>query len=288
VADALHGSRVLAVERALPDGSCLSRRYAAGERPARRNPVRVVASALDDPGRPGAGPYRLITTLLDWERHPSRDLAALYAQRWEQETALDELKTHQRGAGVVLASKTRTGSASRGRRTCWSTTRCGRCCTGLRVRVGVDCDRLSFTDTLRAVRRSVTVAPGVVSPERLVTALVWLRDDLLAHLLSTRRLRGQPRVVKRKMSNFGVKHGPGLPNITGHGAVSAKLLVRALLLRSLDSVDRPLVRPFRQLPVNAIRSWILVFGGGRRPRPRPRSLIHRASAGSSCSALDGR
>jgi hypothetical protein len=29
---------------------------------------------------------------------------------------------------------------------------------------GVDCDRLSFTDTLRAVRRSVTSAPGVFSP----------------------------------------------------------------------------------------------------------------------------
>jgi hypothetical protein len=38
-----------------------------------------------------------------------------------------------------------------------------------------------------------------------VRALVWLRDDLLAHLLPTRRLRSQPRVVKRKMSNFGVK-----------------------------------------------------------------------------------
>jgi hypothetical protein len=40
-----------------------------------------------------------------------------------------------------------------------------------------------------------------------VRALVWLRDDLLGHLLPTRRLRSQPRVVKRKMSNFGVKKG---------------------------------------------------------------------------------
>ena len=38
-------------------------------------------------------------------------------------------------------------------------------------------------------------------------ALEWLRDDLLAHLLPTRRLRSQPRVVKRKMSSFGVKKG---------------------------------------------------------------------------------
>jgi hypothetical protein len=70
---------------------------------------------------------------------------------------------------------------------------------------GVDCDRLSFTDTLRAVRRGVTAAPGIFPPEHLVRALGWLRDDLLAHLLPSRRLRSQPRVVKRKMSNSRVK-----------------------------------------------------------------------------------
>ena len=32
-------------------------------------------------------------------------LAALYGERWEEENAFDELKTHQRGAGRVLRSK---------------------------------------------------------------------------------------------------------------------------------------------------------------------------------------
>jgi hypothetical protein len=50
--------------------------------------------------------YRLVTTILDPSRAPAAELAALYAQRWEQETALEELKTHQRGPGVVLRSKT--------------------------------------------------------------------------------------------------------------------------------------------------------------------------------------
>jgi hypothetical protein len=56
----MRANRILEVDRALPDGSWLSRRYAAGDRPARRDPVqlRVVAYALDDPGRPNAGPYR--------------------------------------------------------------------------------------------------------------------------------------------------------------------------------------------------------------------------------------
>jgi hypothetical protein len=53
--------------------------------------------------------YRLVTTLLDARRHPARELAALYAQRWEIETVFAELKTHQRGAQVVLASKTPDG-----------------------------------------------------------------------------------------------------------------------------------------------------------------------------------
>ncbi|MGP4087147.1 hypothetical protein, partial [Streptomyces sp. KR55] len=39
-------------------------------------------------------------------------------------------------------------------------------------------------------------------PEHLVAALTHLRDDLLTHLLPPRRLRSQPRVVKRKMSNY--------------------------------------------------------------------------------------
>ena len=34
------------------------------------------------------------------------ELAALYHQRWEIETALDELKTHLRGSKIVLRSKT--------------------------------------------------------------------------------------------------------------------------------------------------------------------------------------
>ena len=37
---------------------------------------------------------------------PAQELAALYHERWEIETALDELKTHLRGARIVLRSKT--------------------------------------------------------------------------------------------------------------------------------------------------------------------------------------
>ncbi len=50
--------------------------------------------------------YRLITTILDPEQAPAGELAALYHDRWEIETALDELKTHLRGSKIVLRSKT--------------------------------------------------------------------------------------------------------------------------------------------------------------------------------------
>jgi IS4 transposase len=67
--------------------------------------VRVIDYRLKDV--PGAEPlYRLITTILDHKQAPAKELAALYHERWEIETTLDELKTHLRGAQIVLRSKT--------------------------------------------------------------------------------------------------------------------------------------------------------------------------------------
>jgi transposase IS4-like protein/DDE family transposase len=98
----------LDVEQRLPDGSYLSRIYAStSDRRKRRNGivVRVINYRLKDVE--GAEPvYRLITTILDPAQAPAPELAALYHERWEIETALDELKTHLRGAQIVLRSKT--------------------------------------------------------------------------------------------------------------------------------------------------------------------------------------
>ena len=95
-------------EKRLPDGSYLSRIYSStSDRRNGRNGiiVRVIDYRLKDVE--GAEPlYRLITTILDHEQAPAKELAALYHQRWEIETTLDELKTHLRGAQIVLRSKT--------------------------------------------------------------------------------------------------------------------------------------------------------------------------------------
>jgi len=68
--------------------------------------VRVVEYTLSHPSRAqGEAPIRLITTLLTPAQAPAIELAALYGERWEEENAFDEPKTHQRGAGRVLRSK---------------------------------------------------------------------------------------------------------------------------------------------------------------------------------------
>ena len=146
----------LPVDQVLADGSWLSRLYAAGDR-RKRHPivVRVVEYTLSDPGRPQAAGevYRLVTTILDPERAPAAELAALYAERWEQETALDELKTHQRGAQVVLRSKSPDMVAQE----VWAHLLVHYAIRALihqaALEQDLDPDRLSFTGTLRIVRR---------------------------------------------------------------------------------------------------------------------------------------
>jgi hypothetical protein len=98
----------LEVERQFPDGSYLSRIYSSTS--DRRNQRKAIAVRVIDyrlEGVDDAEPiYRLITTILNPKQAPAEELAALYHERWEIETALDELKTHLRGAQMVLRSKT--------------------------------------------------------------------------------------------------------------------------------------------------------------------------------------
>ena len=98
---------VLPCYKRLPDGSYLSRIYASQydrRTDTKGIDVRVIEYMLV--GRGSRQVYRLITTILDPEAAPAAELAALYCERWEIETALDELKTHLRGARLQLRSKT--------------------------------------------------------------------------------------------------------------------------------------------------------------------------------------
>lgn len=99
---------ILPVDQALEDGSYLSHLHPSrGDKDLslQNLPVRVVEYFID--GDPQAEPlYRLVTSLLDPATATAEELAHVYHERWEIETTLKEMKTHLRGARVVLRSKT--------------------------------------------------------------------------------------------------------------------------------------------------------------------------------------
>lgn len=146
-----------ACENRLPDGSYLSRIYAT-EKDKRRKEngimVRVVEYRLN--GIEGSEPvYRLLTTIVDYNMAPAEELAALYHERWEIETALDELKTHLRGAKIVLRSKT----PDLVRQEFYGLLMAHFAIRGLMHEAALqeneDPDRLSFIHAVRVVRRKV-------------------------------------------------------------------------------------------------------------------------------------
>ncbi len=147
----------LPCEERLSDGSYLSTIYRS-DKDRRRGihgvRVRVIEYTLE--GVVDAEPiYRLVTSILDPDQAPAKELAALYHERWEIETALDELKTHLRGSKIVLRSKTpdlvrqefyglmMTHFAVRG------------IMHEAALQAGEDPDRLSFLHAVRVVRRKL-------------------------------------------------------------------------------------------------------------------------------------
>jgi hypothetical protein len=147
----------LACEKRLPDDSYLSRVYRSPkERRHGRNGVvvRVIEYRLE--GVQGAEPiYRLLTTIADHEAAPATELAALYHERWEIETALDELKTHLRGSRIVLRSKT----PDLVRQEFYGLMMAHFAIRGLMheaaLRADEDPDRLSFLHAVRVARRKI-------------------------------------------------------------------------------------------------------------------------------------
>ena len=148
---------VLPVTQSLADGS-----YLSVLRPPRGNPgapitVRVIEYRVSHPSRgEDEGPIRLITTLLDPSEAPPLELAALYGERWEEENAFDELKTHQRGAKQVLRSK----SPEMVTQEIYAHLLVYFAIRSLINRAAehdeLDPDRVSFIASLRVVRRQVT------------------------------------------------------------------------------------------------------------------------------------
>ena len=105
-------SFTLPIDEILPDGTYLSRLKAPRQlrkQGAEDITVRVIEYRLEDDQGEVTETFTLITTLLDPDAAPARELADLYRARWQIETALGSLKTQMKGAGIVLRSKTPDG-----------------------------------------------------------------------------------------------------------------------------------------------------------------------------------
>jgi len=153
----------LAREQSLPDGSYLSRIFPS-QRDWRRKTngvrVRVVDYRLE--GVADAEPiYRLVTTILDHEKAPAHELAALYHERWEIETALDELKTHLRGAKVVLRSKTPELVRQEFYGLMMAHFAIRSLMHEAALKADEDPDRLSFLHAVRVIRRKLPVSVAI-------------------------------------------------------------------------------------------------------------------------------
>jgi hypothetical protein len=194
--------------RTLPDGSVLAYLLPSDDARRRRGVrilVRVITYTISDPALPGHGEaHRLITTLLNPRLAPAHAIACAYHERWEIELVIDEIDTHQRLVGRTLRSLTPVGVIQE---------LYGILLAHYAVRVlmhaaaqtvDVDPDRLSFVHALEIVRDAVPEFQQV-APDQQPALYARMLREIAAKRLPERRLRSNPRVVKRKMSNFKLK-----------------------------------------------------------------------------------
>jgi hypothetical protein len=194
--------------RSLPDGSYLAslapsdyKRRKAGEHLV----VRIVEYTLTDPALPGFGEhYRLVTTLLDPDVAPAFEVACAYHERWEIELVLDEVDSHQRLAGRPLRSQRPVGVIQELYGLLIAHYAVRRVMMEAAAKEELDPDRLSFSHALRVMQESLPEFQLVerAELERLYERLL---RDVARERLAERKVRSNARVVKRKMSTFGLK-----------------------------------------------------------------------------------
>jgi hypothetical protein len=201
------------VIQSLADGSYLAYLYPSDyqrRKVGERLLVRVIEYTVTEPHLPGYGEtHRLVTTLLDPQTYPILELICTYHERWEVEITIDELKTHQRLHPGPLRSLKPVGVIQE--------------LYGLLIahyiiralmyqaaqQAHLDPDRLSFSGAIRVLHNALPEFQ-MTAPEQLPALYQRLLRDIARKQLPQRRLRSNPRMVKRKMSNFKLKRADHL------------------------------------------------------------------------------
>jgi hypothetical protein len=222
----------LAPQTRLPDGSYWAWLLPSDRRQRKagvRLRVRVIVYTLSDPARPGYGKtHRLITSLLDPQTYPALGLVVAYHERWEVEQTIDELDTHQRLVQCPLRSQKPVGVIAELYGLLIAHYAVRTAMHDAARQAGLDPDRLSFVRAVSLIRDAVYDFQLVV-PEQHPALYTRLLADLARTPLPPRAKRTNPRVVKRKMSNFKLKRAPhrGLPPLKLPFAATVLILAPA-------------------------------------------------------------
>jgi hypothetical protein len=146
----------------------------------------------------------LLTSLLDPEKYPAKELIDLYHERWETEVGYDEIKTHLLDRQEAIRSKTPTGV----RQELWGIALAYNLVRLEMERVAAEAKvpptRISFVASLAMIRDEFhTLSLRTMTPGSVPASLARLRQRLKRLILPPRRPeRAYPRAVKVKMSNY--------------------------------------------------------------------------------------
>lgn len=153
--------------------------------------------------------YRYFTSLLEPAAYPAIDLVRLYAQRWEEEIGLDEIKTHECAATVVNRPLIfRSMSSRRVLQEAYALVIAYNVIRALMTQAAqearIDPLRVSFTDSLERIREAALLMAAADT-----RSLPGIFRDLLGSLalcvLPKRRDRSNRREVCIKMSSYPKK-----------------------------------------------------------------------------------
>ena len=149
----------------LPDGSYIAEVIPPAKSGMVSFRVRVIEYQLSDVQDGKDELYRLVTTILDHKQAPSKELAALYHERWDVEGFFKQIKSVQLNDSRIFRSKSPDGV----RQEFWAHLAVHYATTQIIVdaaqHADLDPDRISHKNTVRIIRSRIWI-PDSFPPQR--------------------------------------------------------------------------------------------------------------------------